>query len=252
MESVTIASGGRFAGVAPCGTALTAAQVALLGQVSDLRAVGAVIAFDPDQAGRKAAVAAYHLLAPRTGALTTAGLARGCDPAQVLRDHGPAALARALAGGRPLADVVVDTAVGGWSRWLRYPEGQFNALHSAAPVIAAMPPSQVARQVTRLARRLGLDYATITSAVADAVADVVGCTAVPSRLGAVGRPPPRAHHGAGPARQRGAGGRGAGRDDGGAGGADRVAWAGVGMSWRATRSRTLRRSIPSLSSIARS
>jgi DNA primase len=157
--------------VAPCGTALTRGQAAALAATCDLRAAGALVAFDPDAAGQAAAIAAYHLLRPLTGPLLAAALPGGHDPAAILRDRGPGGLARALAAGtRPLADLVIDAEIGRWSRWLRYPEGQVNALHAAAPLIAAMPPPDVARQVARLAGRLGLDHATVTAAVTDALA----------------------------------------------------------------------------------
>ena len=64
-----------------------------------------------------------------------------------------------------------------WSRWLGFAEGQINALRATAPVIAAMPPAHVARQVARLADRLGLDYATVTEAVTEALPQVVAKTA---------------------------------------------------------------------------
>src|SRR6266516_3476956 len=172
--AVTTAGSGRFAGVAPCGTALTSEHIAALGRFCDLAASGALVAFDPAQAGRKAAVAAYHLLSGVTAALTTVALPTGQDPADLLRHHGPAVLARALAGNtRPLADLVVDAEVDRWSRWLCFPEGQFNALRAAAPVIAVMPTAHVARQVARLADRLGLDHPTVTEAVTGALTDAV-------------------------------------------------------------------------------
>ena len=54
--AVTSATDGAYAGVAPCGTALTAAQVELLGSRS------LVLAFDGDQAGASALVRAYDVL----------------------------------------------------------------------------------------------------------------------------------------------------------------------------------------------
>jgi DNA primase len=48
--------------VAPCGTALTAAQVDLLGRVA-ARERGVLVAFDADEAGRRAVVRAHGLLA---------------------------------------------------------------------------------------------------------------------------------------------------------------------------------------------
>ena len=168
--AVSAASRGRYVGVAPCGTALTSQQVAALGHAADLHATGVLVAFDPDQAGQRAAVHAYQLLSPHTGTVMAVNLPAGLDPAQLLRNQGPAALAHALRDrAQPLADLVIDAEVDGWSRWLQYAEGQINALRAAAPLIAAMPPAHVARQVARLADRLGLDYATVTEAVTDAL-----------------------------------------------------------------------------------
>jgi len=78
--AVTIAGSGRHVGVAPCGTALTDRQVALLAQAADLRAAGVSVAFDPDQAGRRAAVHAYHLLVPLTASLAAVSLPRRPGP----------------------------------------------------------------------------------------------------------------------------------------------------------------------------
>ena len=85
--AVTTAGHGRYAGVAPCGTALTGRQVAALAQAADLRATGVLVAFDPDQAGRRAAVHAYHLLIPLTDNLTAVTLPSragpSADPGQI-------------------------------------------------------------------------------------------------------------------------------------------------------------------------
>jgi DNA primase catalytic core len=164
----------RFAGIASCGTALTAGHVDALSKAADLASAGVVVAFDPDQPGRRAAVRAYRLLLPHTDKLTLATFPSGHDAAQVLAEHGPATLARILsASTQPLADLVIDQDVTRWARWLDYPEGQINALRSAARLIAAMPPSHVARQVARLSERLGLDHAMVTEAVADALPDAL-------------------------------------------------------------------------------
>ena len=154
--AIAIAGRGRYAPLAPCGTALTAEQVAALGRACDLSAREVMVAFDADRAGRRAAIASYQRLS-RLGAITTAvTFPAGRDPAQVLRDHGPSILAAALAQRRqPLADLVIDAEADNWQRWLSYPEGQIGALRAAARVIAAMQPDDVGRQVSpagRLAR----------------------------------------------------------------------------------------------------
>jgi DNA primase len=168
--AVTTAGHGRYAGVAPCGTALTAGHAAVLDHAADLRTAGISVAFDPDQAGQRAAIRACHLLCPLTDKLGAVILPAGQDPAHILASSGPAALARTLARqARPLPDLVTDAVARHWSARLCYAEGQIAALRAAAPLIAALPPAHVARQVGRLAAILQLDHATVTEAVTDAL-----------------------------------------------------------------------------------
>jgi DNA primase catalytic core len=171
--AIALAGHGRYAPVAPCGAALTAQQAAALGRACDLSAREVLVAFDADRAGRRAAIGTYQRL-NQFGAITTAvTLPAGRDPAQILRDHGPSILAAALAQRRqPLADLVVDAEADNWCRWLSYAEGQIGALRATARVVAAMSPSDVGRQVGRLADWLGLDHATVTAAVTDALTDL--------------------------------------------------------------------------------
>jgi DNA primase len=180
LDAMAITGSGedRYVGVAPCGTSLTARHVAALANATDLAAAGVLVAFDDDAAGRRAAVRAYHLLAPITTGVEAVVLPAGRDPAQVLADHGPAVLAATLAEHtRPLADLVIDAELEKWSRWLEHAEGRINAMRAAAPLIAAMPPDHVGRQIARLAERLDLDYATVTCAVTDALPAVIASSA---------------------------------------------------------------------------
>jgi DNA primase len=164
--AVTADCGGRFAGLAACGTALTAQHVSALAQLVDLRCRGVLVAFDADPAGLRAAVRAYHLLWRLTEQIDIVDLPAGKDPAQILTEAGSAALtATLIRQAHPLADVLVDLEVGRWERWLQFAEGQVHALRAGAGLIAALPPSQVARQVVRLAARLNLDHAVVTEAV---------------------------------------------------------------------------------------
>jgi DNA primase len=172
--AVTGATADRYAGVAPCGTALTVQHIATLDAVADLGTVGVTVAFDNDEPGRHAAVRAYHLLIRFTSEVEAVILPPGQDPAQVLRDQGSETLATILGEHtRPLADLVVDAELDQWSRWLRHAEGQINALHAAAPLVAAMPAEHVARQVARLAERLDLSHTIVTGAITDALPGVI-------------------------------------------------------------------------------
>jgi DNA primase len=172
--AVTTANPARWAGIAPCGTALTADQLARLNSLAGLRTRGVLVAFDPDEAGQRAAVKAYHLLSPLTDRAEAVAFPPGQDPAQTLADYGRVTLAETLAGRvHPLADVAIEAQIARWDRWLDHVEGKLHALRAAAPVIAALPPAQVSRQVVRLAHRLHLDHPTVTEAVTDALTDLI-------------------------------------------------------------------------------
>ncbi|WP_182883908.1 toprim domain-containing protein [Microbispora sp. H10949] len=159
---------GQLAGVSPCGTALTSEHVAALRAATALTN-GVVIAFDGDSAGRTAAVHSYALFKNICTAEAVV-FSAGQDPAGVLRDAGPDALAKILhTQARPLADLVTDTAIEPWQEHLVYPEGRLNTLRSAGKAISAMAPADVARQVARVADRLDFDHAAVTETVADFV-----------------------------------------------------------------------------------
>ncbi len=165
--AVTLTGGEGLTGLALCGTALTADHVRVLTRSLDLSRV--VLAFDGDQAGRAAAARSYPLF---KGICTADAvmLSADRDPAGIFTEDGPAALATILTEQtRPLADLVVDAAIDRWQRSLEYAEGRVGALHSAGAAVAAMAPHDVARQIARVAERLGFDHATVTEAVTDCV-----------------------------------------------------------------------------------
>ena len=100
---------------------------------------------------------------------TTTNLPAGHDPASLTQQHEAAALTTALQAVRPLAELVIDERLAGWAGRLHWPEGRIGAARDTAQIIAALPPEHVGPQVARLADRLGLDPATITAAVLDAL-----------------------------------------------------------------------------------
>ena len=149
--AVTVADPGRHAGLAPCGTALTSKQAAILAQAADLGSTGVLVAFDDDQAGRKAAVRAYDILRTVSGRLQSAVLS-GKDPAEILQTEGPAALRTILRDQvQPLSAVVIDAHLAPWERRLQDPEGPLLAMRSTATVIAGLLPAgsaEAIRQIT--------------------------------------------------------------------------------------------------------
>ena len=148
--AVTIAGDGGHAGLAPCGTALTARHAALLSQACDLARTGALVAFDPDQAGMTAAIRAYSILRPYTVILRSASL-DGRDPAQILEEQGADALRDTLtARTQPLLGVIADAEVSLLEYQLDDAEGPFRAMRAAATALAGLLPADAAAQITQI------------------------------------------------------------------------------------------------------
>lgn len=198
-----------YAGLAPCGTALTSRQAAALGRAADLDQTGVLLALDGDHAGREAAIRAYSVLHGITDKATAVILPDGLDPAAILQADGPATLGSDLQRKtEPLARVVIDAHLDSWASQLEHAEGRLNAMRSAAalvasllpsetagqilqatggrylaildddlrpvatpelPVIARMLPAAAACQIARVADRLGCDYSDVMAEVANAV-----------------------------------------------------------------------------------
>jgi DNA primase len=158
------------AAVAPCGVALSDAHVRQLDDHTDTSR-GVLVAFDADPAGREAAARSWRPLRQCRGPVQLVDMPDHADPADLLRDHGPAALRAHLAGPtRPLADLHIDAHLDGWQHVLDHIEHRFAALHSIAPILADLPSHDVGRQVVRVADRLDLDHSTVTAALVDAAA----------------------------------------------------------------------------------
>jgi DNA primase catalytic core len=146
--AISAAGPGKYAGLAPCGTALIGRQAAALARVADLGQVGILVALDGDRAGRQAAVKAYGLMLAVTSKLTAVILPAGRDPADILQADGPAALRNVLQSRiEPLATVVIDAHLDSWGPQLDHAEGQLNAMRSSAALIARLLPSETADQI---------------------------------------------------------------------------------------------------------
>jgi DNA primase len=158
--AVTLADPHHYAGLAPCGTALTNRQAAALSRAADLRHTGVLVALDDDTAGRKAAVRAYGILRPISDRLQSVTLS-GKDPAEILETDGAAVMRMILQDRvRPLSAVVIDAHLEPWESRLRDPEGPLLAMRSTAALIADLLPPETAeaiRQITRNKELLTLD-----------------------------------------------------------------------------------------------
>jgi DNA primase catalytic core len=142
--AVTLASGGRYIGVAPLGTSLTDEQVSQLARLGK----NPIVATDADTAGRVAAERDFWILAPYRLDPRFAPLPDGSDPADLLALNGPAALSAALDRARPLGDELIN------ERLTSLPSDQ--ARNEAARVLAARPPACWDQGSNTISSRLNL------------------------------------------------------------------------------------------------
>jgi DNA primase len=148
--AVTTADPGQHAGLAPCGTALTSQQAALIGQAADLDRTGILVAFDSDPAGRRAALRAHGILRPLTPKLQTV-LLDGKDPAEILQHHGPDTLRSILRDRRePLSARLIDARIESYNPRLDDPVSTYLAMLKTAVLIADLLPEQTARHIRRI------------------------------------------------------------------------------------------------------
>jgi len=174
--AVTLAAGGDAVGVAPLGTAFTDLQADSLrpylptqpdpaGIKQSTQAAGqaahdphprpgVIVGTDADNAGRKAATAAYWKLVARGANPGHLTLPDGLDPAELLSTAGPqalrAAIAAARAGDSTLARTVVTDRVAGYADRLHTAEGTVHAIRAAAKVIGALPSEHWAAHIAHL------------------------------------------------------------------------------------------------------
>jgi len=113
MDVIALVRAGIGHAVAPLGTAITEAQIALMWRI----APEPVIALDGDSAGLRAAMRLVDLTLPMLAAgksLRFAIMPEGLDPDDVIKGQGAAAMEALLARARPMVDML----------WQRETEGQ--------------------------------------------------------------------------------------------------------------------------------
>lgn len=165
------AGGLAVVGVAPCGTAFSPSQAALLLQtVGKSRPIA--VALDPDAAGRAATRHAWQTLTD-AGAkhLRHIELPGGKDPADLVRNGRGNLLRRAITHNRPLAHAVADNTISDltvtsnrdWQRDLTVARRLFRQ------DLRRIPSDQVAGYVAHIAARLQLELEDVTAAAANAV-----------------------------------------------------------------------------------
>jgi DNA primase catalytic core len=151
--AVTLASQGRYIGVAPLGTSLTDEQAHQLARIG----TQPIVATDADLAGRIAAERDYWLLSSYRLDPLHARLPNGTDPAHLLAIAGPTALTEALAAAQPLAQQLID------ERLANLPPT--HAVLEAARVVAARPSRHWNHDSTAISTRLGVPTVQVRHAL---------------------------------------------------------------------------------------
>jgi DNA primase catalytic core len=157
--AVTLASQGRYLGVAPLGTSLTDEQAHQLARSG----AQPIIATDADLAGRIAAERDYWMLSCYRLDPRYARLPDGTDPADLLAIMGPTALTDALTAAQPLAEQLID------ERLANLPPS--HAVLEATRVVAARPSHHWDHDITAISSRLGVPTVQVRHALQSLVND---------------------------------------------------------------------------------
>jgi len=174
--------------LAPSGVALTAAHLDLLAEHTSLDRV--ILAFDPDPAGRAAAIKAGRRLVDRGVALSATEIfsgPAGADPADILAASGASALADTLRDPRhrvTVLDLLVDQLLDRYdtaTRPIRELPIHEHAAYEAARLVAdhlrdqiaepAVTANHIQRHMARIVDRTGTDAAALNSYLIDMLID---------------------------------------------------------------------------------
>jgi len=155
--AVTLASAGRYLGVAPLGTSLTGEQAAQLAAFDR----DPIVATDADLGGQVAAERDFWMLTPHGLDPGYARFPDGLDPADLLAQRGPAALTAALSNGQTLGDQLLSERLDNLA-----PE---QARVASMRVIAARPSRAWAPGTDQVRARLQLSQLQARRDLRDAV-----------------------------------------------------------------------------------
>jgi DNA primase len=128
-DVIALAQAGIENVVATCGTALGERHFGLMSRFAQR----AVLAFDSDEAGARAAERAFVFQERYPVQAVVMVIPEGLDPADFVRKHGGDAVRTAAAGARPLVEYMIRRTVKRWD--LSTVEGQSSAVADALPIL---------------------------------------------------------------------------------------------------------------------
>jgi DNA primase len=148
-DVIALAQAGIESAVATCGTALGESHFRLLNRFAQR----AVLAFDSDEAGARAAERAFAFQERYAVQPVVMVIPDGLDPAEFVRAHGADAVREAAAGARPLVEYMIRRTIERHD--LSSVEGQSGAVAEALPILERLTDpvrrSEYGHQVADLA-----------------------------------------------------------------------------------------------------
>lgn len=176
-DTIALHQAGMRHAVGLMGTALTAEQVGELARMAHT----VLLALDADSAGQEAMLRASSLAAKRKLELRVVPLPAGKDPAELIQKEGPRAMAAAVARSIPFIRFRVERVLAGGDD--ASPEGRDRMIERLRPVFAALPPSAMRLELTRIvSERLALPDSLVERLLAGGGTTPAG--GAPGRAGA--------------------------------------------------------------------
>lgn len=166
--AVSLATNGAYVGIAPLGTAFTAAQANELAHLVHDDPQRIVIATDPDTAGRQSAQRAFWQLAALRADPRQLASLDGLDPADVLQRHGAAELAQRLVAAESFATGFIDQIMNEGLAAHDDASARVDISRDVARVIGAIPPDRWPELVEHVATTLDLSAPLLADDVLDA------------------------------------------------------------------------------------
>lgn len=158
---------GRVIGLSAAGTAVTAEHLALLdARLPSGREI--VFALDGDAAGTLAVARSAEMALRLDREIYVTVLQDGHDPASYAHETGATSLSAYLGPPRrqPALDFLVDMRIQRHADQLQWVEGQIEAMHDVAQLLATQPASRSTDPALRTAIRLGVDPVHMSNAIA--------------------------------------------------------------------------------------
>jgi DNA primase len=155
-DVIALHQGGVPTAVATCGTALSEGHLRLLSRF----AREAVLSFDSDEAGARAAERAYGFISQYPVEVRVLVLPEGLDPADFVQAQGATAFQEMVEGAVPLVEYMIRRSLEG--RDLRSPEAQARAVRETLPLVAGLDdPVLRSRYAGVLAELVGVSSSSV-------------------------------------------------------------------------------------------